>query len=244
MNMRDRVAIVTGAAQGIGRAIARKLSAEGATVVIADKNHEGAQAAAAELDEAHALEVEVSSEESVNAMVEATLSDLGKIDAIVNNAAIVPWIEWDDVDFDEWKRTMSINLNSVYLCCRAVDGPMREAGYGRIVNIVSNTVHAGTPHLAPYVASKGGVWSFTRALATELGPYGITVNGIAPGLTASEGTLGTRHEEGFDHAVELQAIPRRGEPADIAPPAAFLCTEEAGWVTGQLLTVDGGHARH
>ena len=244
MDMRDRVAIVTGSARGIGRAIADRLSAAGATVVIADKNYEGAQAVAAELDRARALEVDVASEKSVNGMVEATLSELGKIDAIVNNAAIVPWTEWDDVDFDQWKLTTEVVLDSVYLCCRAASEPMREAGYGRIVNISSNVVHAGTAHLAPYVAAKAGVWGFTRALATELGQYGITVNGIAPGLTASEGMLGTPHEDGFELATQLQAIHRRGVPADIAPPAAFLCTEEARWITGQLLTVDGGHARH
>ena len=244
MDMTDRVAIVTGGARGIGRAIADRLSEAGATVVIADKNFEGAQAAAAELDAGHALEVDVSVEDSVNEMIEATVSEHGKIDAIVNNAAIVPWIKWDDVDFEEWKRTTSVVLDSVFLCCNAVQRPMREAGYGRIVNLSSNTVHFGTENLGPYVAAKAGVWGFTRVLATELGQHGITVNAIAPGLTASEGMLGTPHEDGFEMAVQMQAISRRGEPRDIAPSAAFLCTEESGWVTGQLLTVDGGHQRH
>ncbi len=244
MKMKDRVAIVTGAAQGIGRAIADKLAVEGASVVIADINGAGAEAAAAELDGARALEVDVSSEQAVNAMIESTLSDLGKVDALVNNAAIVPFTEWDDVDFAEWKRITATNLDGVYLCCRAAYGPMREAGYGRIVNVASNTILAGTPNMAAYVAAKGGVWGFTRALATELGPDGITVNTVAPGLTASEGVLAGPHAEAFDFVQGLQAIPRRGEPADIAPPVAFLCSEESGWVTGQLLAVDGGHTRN
>jgi len=244
IEMQGRVAIVTGAAQGIGRAIAERLDRAGATVVIADMNVEGATAAAAELDNGYAVEVDVASQQAVDGMVEAVLADHGRLDAIVNNAAIVPFVKWDDVDYAQWKRTISIVLDSVYLCCNAVQGPMREAGYGRIVNICSNVVHFGAPDLAPYVAAKAGVWGLTRALATELGPHGITVNAIAPGLTASEGVIGSPNEAVFAKAVPAQAIQRRGTPADIAPPAAFLCTEESGWVTGQLLTVDGGHERH
>jgi NAD(P)-dependent dehydrogenase (short-subunit alcohol dehydrogenase family) len=117
---------------------------------------------------------------------------------------------------------------------------MREAGYGRIVNIASNVLLAGTPNLAHYVASKGGVFGFTRALAREIGKYGITVNAVAPGLTETEGVLASPHAEAFDFVQALQCIPRRGIAADIAPAVAFLASEEAGWVTGQLLVADGG----
>jgi NAD(P)-dependent dehydrogenase (short-subunit alcohol dehydrogenase family) len=244
MKLADRVAIVTGAAQGIGRAIAEKLDAEGATVVIADLNLEGAQQAASALERGSAAEVDVSSEQSVAAMVDGVLADHGRIDALVNNAAIVPFIAWDDVDLAHWQKIIDTNLTSVYLCSRAVWAPMREAGYGRITNIASNTVMAGTPNMAAYVAAKGGVWGFTRALATELGGQGITVNAVAPGLTASDGVLASPHAEAFDFVQSLQAIPRRGEPADIAPTVAFLCSEEAAWVTGQMIVVDGGHTRH
>ncbi len=244
MKLADRVAIVTGAAQGIGRAIAEKLDAEGASVVIADLNLEGAQQAASALERGSATEVDVSSEQSVAAMVDGVLADHGRIDALVNNAAIVPFIAWDDVDLAHWRKIIDTNLTSVYLCSRAVWAPMREAGYGRITNVASNTVMAGTPNMAAYVAAKGGVWGFTRALATELGGQGITVNAVAPGLTASEGVLASPHAEAFDFVQSLQAIPRRGEPADIAPTVAFLCSEEAAWVTGQMIVVDGGHTRH
>ena len=244
MKLKDRVAVVTGAGQGIGRAIAEKLDAEGATVAVADLDGEGAKRAADALERGQAIECDVSSQESVNAMVGAVLDEHGRVDVLVNNAAIVPFIPWDEVDLDHWRRIIDTNLTGVYLCTRAVYGPMREAGYGRIVNIASNTVLAGTPNMAAYVAAKGGVWGFTRALATELGPHGININAVAPGLTATEGVLASPHKDAFEFVQSLQAIPRRGESADIAPTVAFLCSEEADWVTGQMIAVDGGHTRN
>lgn len=244
MNHQDRVAIVTGSAQGIGAAIARKMSEEGATVVIADANGDGATEVAGSLPNALAVTVDTSSEEQVGALVAATIEKFGKVDVLVNNAAIVPFTEWDDIDFAEWRRIMSVNLDGVFLTSRAVYPHMREAGYGRIVNIASNVFVAGTPNLAHYVASKGGVVGFTRALATELGKYGITVNAVAPGLTETEGTLVSPHAEAFDFVQSLQAIPRRAMAVDIAPAVSFLASEDAAWVTGSLLVVDGGHTRH
>jgi pyridoxal 4-dehydrogenase len=186
----------------------------------------------------------VSREEQVAGLVGAVHERYGKIDVLVNDAAIVPFVSWADLDFAEWRRIMSVNLDGVFLTCRAVSSHMQAAGYGRIVNITSNVILAGTPNLAHYVAAKGGVFAFTRALATELGPDGITVNAVAPGLTASEGVLGGPHADAFDFVVSLQAIPRRGMPVDIAPAVAFLASEESGWVTGTMIVADGGHTRH
>jgi pyridoxal 4-dehydrogenase len=233
-----RVAIVTGGAQGIGKAIVDKLADEGATVVVADVNGDGAERAAPE--GGLGLQVDVSEPAAVARMVDESVSRFGKLDVLVNNAAIVPFTAWDDVSFEEWRRIMSVNLDGMFLATNAAEAPMREAGYGRIVNVASNVVLAGTPNLAHYVASKGGIVAFTRAHAREVGKYGITVNAIAPGLTETEGVLASPHAEAFDFVVMLQCIPRRGIAADIAPAASFLASEEAGWITGQLLVVDGG----
>ena len=232
----DRVAIVTGAGQGIGKAIADKLAEEGATVVVADL--QGAEEAAP--TGGSGMTVDISKEDDVKRMVDDTVAQHGKLDVLVNNAAIVPFTAWDDVDFAEWRRIMAVNLDGTFLACHYGHKPMREAGYGRIVNIASNVVLAGTPNLAHYVASKGGIVAFTRALAREIGQYGITVNSVAPGLTETEGVMASPHKEAFEFVQMLQAIPRRGIAADIAPAVAFLASEEAGWITGQMLVSDAG----
>lgn len=240
-----RTAIVTGAAQGIGAAIAAQLAAAGATVAVADLNTEGAATVAGKLGgPSFAVTVDVGDPDSVAALHADVTGRTGQVDILVNNAAIVPFTAWDDVDFAEWRRIMRVNLDGVYLMCRASSDEMRKRGYGRIVNIASNTFFAGTPNMAAYVAAKGGVIGFTRALATELGGYGITVNAVSPGLTASEGVLASPHAQAFDFVGTLQALKRRAVPDDIAPAVVFLASEEAAWVTGSTINVDGGHVRH
>jgi NAD(P)-dependent dehydrogenase (short-subunit alcohol dehydrogenase family) len=234
---------VTGAAQGIGRAIAEKLKQEGAAVAAVDLNGDGAATVAKQLD-GLAIQADISSEADAQRMAEETFARYGRIDVLVNAAAIVPFIAWDDVDFAYWRKIISVNLDGAYLVSRAVEGPMRDAGYGRIVHIASNAFMAGTPNMGPYLAAKGGVVGLTRALATELGRYGITANAVAPGITRTEGALATPHKDAFDFVQSLQAIPRHGLPEDIAPAVAFLASEESGWVTGQVLVADAGHIRN
>jgi len=239
-----RIAIVTGAAQGIGRAIAERLGQEGATLAVVDINESGAAKAAAAIGgEAFPVTCDIGDPDSVAALHKAVIDRAGKLDVLVNAAAIVPFVPWNDLTFEEWRRVMRVNLDGLYLMCRASSDLMRPRQYGRIVNICSNSIFAGTPNMAHYVASKGGVFTFTRVLATELGGDKITVNAVAPGLTDTEGVQQTPHKEAFDFVEMLQAIKGRGKAQDIAPAVAFLASEEAHWITGQTLAVDAGMVR-
>jgi len=237
-------AIVTGAAQGIGKAIARRLAEDGASVVIADINGDGARAAAAEIGRGTSgAACDVSDPAAVDAMIEGGARD-GAPDILVNNAAIVPFVAWDDVDLDHWRKIIDVNLTSVFLTCRKATDMMRAAGRrGTVVNIASNTFFAGTPNMAAYVAAKGGVIGFTRSLATEVGKDGINVNAVAPGLTESDGVKASPHNEAFGFVETLQAMPGKGQPEQIASVVSFLCSEDAGWMTGQTVNVDAGMVR-
>jgi pyridoxal 4-dehydrogenase len=239
-----RVAIVSGAAQGIGRAVAERLGAEGATVVAVDILGKGADAAAkAAGGRSFAVTCDIGEPEQVAALHRQVAQKAGKLDIQVNAAAIVPFVKWDELTFEEWRRIMRVNLDGLYLMCRAGSDLMRKSGYGRIVNICSNSIFAGTPNMAHYVASKGGVMTFTRALATELGPYKITANAVAPGLTDTESVQASPHKEAFGFVEMLQAIKGVGKPNDIVPAIAFLASEEAHWITGQTLVSDAGMVR-
>ena len=172
------------------------------------------------------------------------MEQAGGVDILVNNAAIVPFIAWDDVDAVHWRRLIEVNLTGVFLMSRAASDLMRKQGRnGRIINICSNVIFAGTPNMAAYVAAKGGVFAFTRALATELGKYGINVNAVTPGLTESDGVKASPHNDSFGFVETLQAIPGRGQPEDIAAAVAFLASDDARFITGQTLNVDGGMVR-
>lgn len=240
--MDGRSAIVTGAAQGIGKAIATRLAADGAKVYVSDMNGAGAEAAAKAIGHgAVGIACDISQEADVASLVART----GAVDVLVNNAAIVPFIAWDDVDITHWRKLIDVNLTGTFLMTRAVTDKMRAANVkGRVINIASNTFFAGTPNMAAYVASKGGVIGFTRAAATELGKYGITVNALSPGLIESDGVKASPHANAFDFVGMLQALPGRGQPEDIADAVAFLASDDARWMTGQTLNVDAGMVRY
>jgi NAD(P)-dependent dehydrogenase (short-subunit alcohol dehydrogenase family) len=239
-----RVAVVSGAAQGMGKAVALRLGEEGATVVAVDINGAGAAATAREIGGASfAQTCDIGDPAAVASLFAEVARQAGKLDVLVNVAAIVPFVAWDELTFEEWRRIQRTNLDGLFLMCRAGSDLMRRGGYGRIVNFSSNSIFAGTPNMAHYVASKGGVLTFSRALATELGAYKITVNCVCPGLVDTEGVQQTPHKDAFGFVDMLQAIKGRGLPADIVPAVAFLASEEAHWITGQALVVDAGMVR-
>lgn len=246
--MPDRVVIVTGAAQGIGRAIAEGLHADGARVVVADVA--GAEEAAAALGgEALGLCVDVSDPDDCAAMAAAVEERFGRIDGLVNNAGIYASLvpaPMEEIDLDEWRRVMDVNVLGVHLATRAVLPALRAGGGGRIVNIASGTPFKGVPFLLHYVASKGAVVAMTKALAKELGGDGILVNCVAPGFTMSDGVRANpvQIEQLRDVSVGARVIRRDQEPEDVVGAVVFLCSDGAAFITGQSLVVDGGAYFH
>ncbi len=251
MRFQDKVAIVTGAQTGIGRAIAERLAAEGAAVVLADVAD--AEPVAAALRQAGAralaLRTDVADEASVQAMADEALRAFGRIDALVNNAAIASTIElrpFETITVEQWRRMQDVNAMGPFLCTRAVAPAMRRQRHGRVVNITSGTAFKGAPFMLDYVASKGALMTMTRALARELGKDFITVNAVSPGYTLSEGNLAN---EAFlaqyrEAAIQTRALPRDGWPADIVGAVAFLASDDASFISGQIVAVDGGSVYH
>lgn len=245
MRFAGRVAIVTGAGRGIGEAVARQLSAEGGTVVIADVNGDRGEKTADDIGRStFSIQTDISNPESVAILHDKVFTRYGKIDILINNASLVPYQKWEDISFADWKKILSVDLDGVFLMCKASSDIMRKNNYGRIVNIASNTVLLGTPNLTHYVAAKAGVYAFTRALATELGHFGITVNNVCPGLTDTDANWETPHHNAFDLVEGLQALPGRAKPQYHVPSILFLASEDSHWVTGSTIVSDAGHTRH
>jgi NAD(P)-dependent dehydrogenase (short-subunit alcohol dehydrogenase family) len=242
-----KVAIVTGGAQGIGRAIAEELAGDGARIVIADLR--GAEEAAAGFEEGVGLTVDVSDEDDVARMAAETLERCGSIDILINNAGLYASLAmrpFEQIPVDEWREVMDVNVLSMFLTCRAVVPLMRAQGGGRIVNISSGTPFRGVPFVLHYVTSKGAIVAFTRALAKELGGDNVLVNCVAPGFTMSTGVH--EHPEVVEALREVsigaRTIKRDQEPADIVGAVAFLCGPGATFITGQTMVIDGGQYFH
>ena len=236
--LKDKVAIVTGGATGIGKAIAARLARDGAKVVVADLQ----KATNGALN----LQVDVSKEDQVNRMAAETMSALGRIDILVNNAAIFSTLElrpFESIPVDEFRRVMEVNIMGVWLCCRACAPHMRKGGYGRIVNLASGAPLKGVPLFLHYISSKGAVIAMTRGLARELGKDGITVNSLAPGFTLSENVAQqAAHVQQGERTRLTRAIQRDETPEDLVGTVSFLASEDAAFLTGQTLVVDGGSA--
>lgn len=249
MRLRGKAAIVTGAGRGIGKALALRLAQDGAAIVVADLA--GYDVAAAEIAKSTGvptlgLEIDVTSEAAVERMAAETARRFGRIDILVNNAAHFAGLEpgpFERITAAEWRKVMEVNTLGVFLCCRACAPHMRKAGGGRIINLASGTVMKGTPHLLHYVSSKGAVVAMTRALAREVGKDGITVNAIAPGFTLSEEILKRpAHLRHGGASRASRAIERDERPEDLAGTVSFLASDDAAFMTGQTLVVDGGSA--
>jgi NAD(P)-dependent dehydrogenase (short-subunit alcohol dehydrogenase family) len=242
----SKVAAVTGGATGIGLEIAARLAEQGADVAVLDVADTGAAVERIEATGRKAVGVacDVTDVDSTKAAEQAVRESLGAASILVNNVGIYPYDAFAEMDLATWRKVMTINLDSVFIVSSAFVPSMRSQRWGRIVNLASNTFHGGDyPSYVHYIASKGGVIGFTRGLASELGPDGVTVNAVAPGLTATENILQLRPAEAFDDAVGGQAIKRRQEPRDVAGAVSFLASDDAEFITGQTLPVDGGFAR-
>lgn len=246
-SLEAKVALVTGAAQGIGNAIAKGLAAEGARIVVADLNR--AEEAAEEFVDGIGLTVDVADEAQVERMAQEVVERFGRIDILVNNAGLYASLQmrpFTEIPVDEWRQVMDVNVLSMFLTTRAIVPRMREQGGGRIVNISSGTPFRGVPFLLHYVTSKGAIVALTRALARELGRDDVLVNCVAPGFTMSEGVR--EHPEVIealrDVSVSARTLQRDQEPEDVVGAVVFLCGPGAAFVTGQTIVIDGGQYFH
>lgn len=241
-SLAGKVAIVTGAARGLGRAIALRLAADGAAVAAWDLNQPGAQETAEAIrqrgGQAVACGGNAASATDIAQALSATHAALGPVEILVNNAALSPFCRFEEITEQIWDDLMAINLKGPFLCCQAVLPDMRAAGWGRIINISSSSAQTGSARQTHYAASKAGVIGFTKSLAQELATSGITVNNVPPGFV---------HTEGLDEApVDIEAyapltpMKRPGRPENIAAAVAFLASKDADYITGHTLSVNGG----
>lgn len=245
--MANRVAVVTGGAAGIGAAICRFLARDGADIAIWDWNIGGAQPI---VDEITAMgrkvvvcKVDVSNPGDIEAAVKTVREKLGPIGILVNNAGISPEKDFVDITLDEWAKVFDVNMKGVFMCTQAVIGDMIDAKWGRIINISSSSAQSGAKRMVHYAATKGGVIAFTKSLAQEMGPHGITVNNVPPSTVYTDGlkSVESRFPDGLQGYVNATIpVKRVGQPEDIANAVAFLASEASGFITGLTLSVNGG----
>lgn len=253
MRLKDKVAIITGAGHGIGKAYARRFAAEGAHVVIADIDAAGGEAAAKAIIDAGgsawARGTDVRSFPNLEGLVRETVEKFGRIDVLLNNAAIyVTQKLWkgavEELAIEEWDRVMEVNLKGVFLCSKAVIPVMKRQQSGKIINIASGTFFSGSGNMPHYTSAKGGVVALTRVMARQLGEWGINVNCLTPGSTMSEESVSDEVRQRREGSIGKRAFRRIETPADIVGTAVFLASSDSDFVTGQLLVVEGGGIMH
>jgi NAD(P)-dependent dehydrogenase (short-subunit alcohol dehydrogenase family) len=243
--LEGRLVLVSGAASGLGQAFAKRLAEDGADVAIADLGpaDETEEAIRAAGTEAASFRCDVSDPDSVREVGEAVARDFGRIDVLVNNAGIYPYQDWPDITWEDWRRVLSINLDSMFLMSKAFVPAMEEAGWGRVINLTTGSCFLPNRQMTHYISSKMGVIGFTRALATEVAHAGVTVNAIAPSLVRTPGTLSDTAEEEFQAVADAQPIKRVQMPEDLVGTLSFLASDDAAFITGQTFSVDGGLVR-
>jgi NAD(P)-dependent dehydrogenase (short-subunit alcohol dehydrogenase family) len=245
-----KVAIVTGAASGIGPSYAKGLAAEGAKVMVADVEAGDAtvRAITSAGGVAQSRICDVSDEAQVNALIRETDKAFGGVHILVNNAAVFARfvaVPLDQISAEDWERAFAVNVRGTYLCVKAALPIMRRQAYGKIINITSGTTFKGTPMMLHYVSTKGAIIAMTRSMASELGGDGIRVNAIAPGLTSTEYLKGRNDIPGvLDNAAKIRAIARQEDPQDLVGACVFLASPGSDFITGQTLVVDGGQVKH
>jgi 3-oxoacyl-[acyl-carrier protein] reductase len=241
--------IITGAGRGLGRAYALRFAAEGANVIVAEIDTDSGHATAAEIEasggRALFVDTDVADRNSVDELVRRTVAAFGRIDVLVNNAAVYDGLHvapLEALSDDEWDRVMAVNVRGTWYCTRAVIPTMRHQGGGKVVNVGSSSVLAGTPYMLHYVASKGAIEAMTRAMAVELGPFNITVNALVPGLVDSGAVKRIDLPAGTDRPPVRPALARPLSVGAVADAAVFLASSSSDLITGQLLVVNGGSA--
>jgi 3-oxoacyl-[acyl-carrier protein] reductase len=247
--LKDKVAIITGAGRGLGKEFALRFAAEGTRLLLPDISLERAQETAGIITsqggEAHAMLTDISEEKDTKNMADEVIRLYGRVDIMLNNAALYYGVgrrAWDAWTVKDWDRLFEVNVRGTYLCCKAIGPLMEKQGSGKIINIASDVFRVpGAVNLLAYACSKAAVYALTQALARALGPSGINVNSIGPGFTATEASLGQDgNTAAFDATIEIQAIKRREEPADLPGTAVFLASSDSDFITGQYIVVNGG----